>query len=596
MTLVQNIKTFIQSHSIQGTKATWGLFFLYAFVIFITVIASHWFLFHSVLISSLWKNTSIFFAFWLPKITISLFLAFFILISKRKWWTVVLLFFIDIWIIANIIYARANDCLLTWDAMMMAGNLEGFGSSIGFYWNEQCWFFIVLTLIYALCVPWFNPQPSKIGATIIGVITTILYLCGTQLYLLTMEIGTEQYWRTFANYIPFNIKQSQRHTIWSTHTEYTNLHSTIASFPKLINAAIVDACTPKPKITFTPEEEIILKQVIQKDDTVPQPKLSLYFILIESLENFALHVVDENNKYILPNLHNLLANDNVLYASALKSQVRHGVSADGQMITNTGLLPLQNGCAAMIYGKNTFPSYVHLYPHSCLSNPANGDVWNQDIISHAYGYKVAKNSLKNLNDAGTFNRIKTQLPTYQDSLFCYLAITIDSHSPFHAVPKNPTLRFNSTIPQAIQDYLTCLHYTDSCFGVWYDEWKETEQEKNTVLVITGDHTIFKDAMLQEFQPYAQQAGLSIASGKTYCPLIIQAPQITENIQITDVCYQMDVYPTLMHLIGCEDYYWKGLGVNLLDSTARHNRPITEEQAYQLSDKLIRADYFRELQP
>lgn len=42
---------------------------------------------------------------------------------------------------------------------------------------------------------------------------------------------------------------------------------------------------------------------------------------------------------------------------------------------------------------------------------------------------------------------------------------------------------------------------------------------------------------------------------------------------------------------CEDYYWKGFGVNLLDSVARHNRPISEQEAYRLSDMIICGNYF-----
>ena len=52
---------------------------------------------------------------------------------------------------------------------------------------------------------------------------------------------------------------------------------------------------------------------------------------------------------------------------------------------------------------------------------------------------------------------------------------------------------------------------------------------------------------------------------------------------------MDVFPTILHLIDCEDYYWNGFGVNLLDLTARQYRPITESDAYELSDKLIRSN-------
>ena len=79
--------------------------------------------------------------------------------------------------------------------------------------------------------------------------------------------------------------------------------------------------------------------------------------------------------------------------------------------------------------------------------------------------------------------------------------------------------------------------------------------------------------------------------EAFIPLIIYSPQIEASITITDTCYQMDIYPTIMHLIGCEGYYWKGFGINLIDSIARHNRPIDAAGANALSDKLIRCDYF-----
>jgi phosphoglycerol transferase MdoB-like AlkP superfamily enzyme len=98
-------------------------------------------------------------------------------------------------------------------------------------------------------------------------------------------------------------------------------------------------------------------------------------------------------------------------------------------------------------------------------------------------------------------------------------------------------------------------------------------------------------MLLDFMDYATKQNLSIASGENYCPLIVYSPKIKGNVQIDELCYQMDVFPTILHLIGCEGYYWKGFGVNLLDSAARKNRPITEQEAYILSEKIIRANYF-----
>ena len=115
-------------------------------------------------------------------------------------------------------------------------------------------------------------------------------------------------------------------------------------------------------------------------------------------------------------------------------------------------------------------------------------------------------------------------------------------------------------------------------------------KNNTTIVISGDHTIFR-SQNTEIDNFAANHGINMRTTKTFTPLIICSPYIQENIQLTDTFYQMDIYPTIMHLIGCEDYYWKGLGVNLLDSVARNNRPISEQEAFILSDKLIRANWF-----
>lgn len=142
--------------------------------------------------------------------------------------------------------------------------------------------------------------------------------------------------------------------------------------------------------------------------------------------------------------------------------------------------------------------------------------------------------------------------------------------------------------------MECVNYTDKCIESFvYSQLSDSIRENSTI-VITSDHTIFKPAMLPDFMDYATQRNLSIASGENYCPLIIYSPQIKGNIQVDELCYQMDVFLTILHLIGCEDYYWKGFGVNLLDSVARNNRPITEQEAFVLSDKVIRANYFSSL--
>ncbi len=617
MTLVQNIKTFIKSHSIQGTKATWGLFVLFALILFLKNVLFHWFAFHSILVSSLWKQPLAFFLFYLSKGAIAIFISSFVFITKRKWWVIIVSFILDIWIISCLVYYRANGIFPSVSNLEFINNLSGFTSSISMFFSWQYTIFPILTLLLLVAIC-FTCQYKSISKK------TIFFL----LFLLVCYYIKSHFDIWYRSYFPDRADMAfyrENNEGWKRHAGSYGIFYFIP-FSELIDAAntkgmaycpqykiaphyirgnsiihylfgsiiydITYACTSRSNNTTLNIPNSLFGEAIYEST----PQYNLVLIIIESFENWVIEKEHICHQSIMPNIHKLLSASNTLWIHSITSQALQGVSMDGQQIINTGLLPISKGVTISQYSDNTFPNIAHLYQHSLVISPTN--TWGQDTMSIRFGYsetllnKTTEPLSLFKHEKLTFDQFNVSIDTISEPYIIQL-LTVASHCPFKV--DYPTLDFPSTMPQYMQDYLRCLHYTDSCFGVWYNEWKETEQAKNTVLVITGDHTIFKDAMLQEFKPYAQQAGLSIASGKTYCPLIIQAPQIEENIQITDICYQMDVYPTIMHLIGCEDYYWKGFGVNLLDSTARHNRPITEEQAYQLSDKLIRADYFKDLQ-
>ena len=185
--------------------------------------------------------------------------------------------------------------------------------------------------------------------------------------------------------------------------------------------------------------------------------------------------------------------------------------------------------------------------------------------------------------------------TEQDTTFCALGLTITSHVPF--VYGNKHIANNvPEMPALMSAYLNSLHYTDSCIGGFIDSIMASSLAHNTSIIITGDHTIFNtETAFEDMNNYALKNKIPFHAGNNFVPLIIYSPEIEGNIQVTDTCYQMDIFPTILHLIGAEDYYWHGFGVNLLDSAARNNRPCSEQEAYRLSDLIIRSDYFRTME-
>ena len=124
-----------------------------------------------------------------------------------------------------------------------------------------------------------------------------------------------------------------------------------------------------------------------------------------------------------------------------------------------------------------------------------------------------------------------------------------------------------------ENYLQCVHYMDKHVGRFL-EWADTAAVmKDATIVITADHNHFP-----------------VKNGKGLCPLIIKSPAITEKTYIPQA-FQMDIFPTVLHAIGQSDYKWKGFGIDLLNPEAK--RSISPSQAYSLSDKMIRTNFFAE---
>ena len=115
--MLQKFKSFLS----KGSRVQWFVFAFFALTIFVKCLLFHWFAFHSMLVSSLWKNPLAFFNFYCPKLTIAIFIASFVLISKRYYWTVVVSFLIDIWMTANVLYFNANGLFIDFPAITLIG-------------------------------------------------------------------------------------------------------------------------------------------------------------------------------------------------------------------------------------------------------------------------------------------------------------------------------------------------------------------------------------------------------------------------------------------------------------------------------------------
>lgn len=172
-------------------------------------------------------------------------------------------------------------------------------------------------------------------------------------------------------------------------------------------------------------------------------------------------------------------------------------------------------------------------------------------------------------------------------------ITIASHSPFSLGVDDSPLPVPPDMPHFMADYIKAVNYSDTCLKYLLEEFTNNPMFQNATLLLTGDHNIFYDELRVKNEKYCREHKLNYDVQSHMCPLIIFSPNITSQIKIKEECYQMDIFPTVMSLLGINNYYWKGFGINLFQS-GTYSKSNLASEASELSDKMIRSNYFKQV--
>ncbi|WP_337941646.1 LTA synthase family protein [Parabacteroides sp.] len=359
----------------------------------------------------------------------------------------------------------------------------------------------------------------------------------------------------------------------------------------------------------------VLPHVYAKDNCV--------IILAESLESWVLNKTVEGQE-ITPNLNRILRDSSVIYAPHVLSQVKGGRSIDAQLLMCTGLLPINSGPYSIKFPESYYPSLVKAFKEKHKNARAYSltidkpMVWNQCIIAPVLGYDslVSKScfiqeepvgSRKQVGDRAFLRQCLSKMKkneVWSDSGNTLVqCVTYSGHNPFILPDSLKKVFFSEDVPDVLNRYMTMANYTDRAIGEFISRLKSDKRFENTLVVIMGDHealgTVRKELC-------SDPVGKNILSDKAFVPLIIlNAPS---NMYYGKVMGQIDVYPTLLDLLGLNDYWWKGLGesifnpqkpdfdvdsqLNIVGDTA--GIPDEEvrmaKKAWEISDLIIRYDY------
>lgn len=582
-----------------------GLFFVFLFLKFM------W-------LNLLWCMLSTFTPFskietYLDTILVSLILLLPLICFRAVKTTLVIFVLLDGLFVANLMYFRTYFTAIPLDSYLLASNLSDFSSSV----IDSCRvvdLFFPLSTIAAGILWWRNfrkPEDKQVGKerkrySVARYVLLILLVALIPAIRLWSQNGFKAAYERLQDAYLHTCNVPMYTIFGSLYYDYTC--DQIVYTEDIKND--IDSWLARKT-----DCKSVLPHVYAKDNCV--------IILAESLESWVLNKTVEGQE-ITPNLNRILRDSSVIYAPHVLSQVKGGRSIDAQLLMCTGLLPINSGPYSIKFPESYYPSLVKAFKEKHKNARAYSltvdkpMVWNQCIIAPVLGYDslVSKScfipeepvgSRKQVGDRAFLRQCLSKMKkneVWSDSGNTLVqCVTYSGHNPFILPDSLKKVFFSEDVPDVLNRYMTMANYTDRAIGEFISRLKSDKRFENTLVVIMGDHealgTVRKELC-------SDPVGKNILSDKAFVPLIIlNAPS---NMYYGKVMGQIDVYPTLLDLLGLNDYWWKGLGesifnpqkpdfdvdsqLNIVGDTA--GIPDEEvrmaKKAWEISDLIIRYDY------
>lgn len=311
---------------------------------------------------------------------------------------------------------------------------------------------------------------------------------------------------------------------------------------------------------------------------------NLIFIIVESLNAKEIGYRADGIS-ITPVLDSLIKAPGTVAATLMFPQIKSGGSSDGQLIYNTGLLPIESGITVQQYDGNIYKSLAGILnkKHSAEFIVENGSIWNHRATTKAFGYDRLY-EMDDLQRSGLYNQEKGAdhavftfaLRHLRDMPMPFLAeiTTLSMHFPFEDMGV-PGLENGKNDIGIEQRYHLSLKYFDTELGQFLAGLKRQGLYDNSIIIIASDHDL-------EFN----------GNTRGTLPICFIALNTGITKHITTRTWQADVFPTVLDIMGVDTGGgYRGLGHSLLSDSIPERDDAYWTPVRTVSDRIIRSDYF-----
>jgi len=307
---------------------------------------------------------------------------------------------------------------------------------------------------------------------------------------------------------------------------------------------------------------------------------NLILVQLESIQNMVVGR-DYLGQEITPVLNELIDSPGTFYFNNFYYQIGAGNTSDAEFAVNHSIMASVESYTYQLYKENYFKGLPRiLKEHGYNSYVLHGykkEFWNRQTIYPVFGFErfyssddfiddgiegIGGGNIVGISDSAFFDQATDYMETFPQPFYSLL-ITLSCHNPFLMPEHMRGIQIMPEDDNIVGNYLNAAYYTDKCVGEFIDHLKEKGLYDNSVIVLYGDHFGLSkadrrvDAEVSSWlgEPYRYDTMMNV-------PLIIHLPGEKGGAVYENSGGQLDLMPTLAHLLGIETLDTIYFGQNL----------------------------------
>src|SRR5690625_3495950 len=293
---------------------------------------------------------------------------------------------------------------------------------------------------------------------------------------------------------------------------------------------------------------------------------NIIFISAESIQSF---VIDNelHGEEVTPFLNQLKEDEDTFYFENFYHQTSQGKTSDSEFLTENSLYPISSGAVFFTHAQNEYHSMPEMMKQrdysSAVLHANTESFWNRNQmydsleIDEFYDREFYDVTEENqigwgLKDKEFFIQSIPHLRELEEPFYAKL-ITITNHFPFDLDEGDRTLDPYDSNSNTLNKYFSTVRYTDEALEQFFIQLKAAGLYEDSIIVIMGDHDGISANHNKSMAAYLGKEEITPYDYMQLqrVPFYVHIPGNGNGETISKIAGQVDIKPTILHLLGIE---------------------------------------------